>query len=142
VKQQDDCVATNLALKAAAERCINQGVAPSSGSLWNHNGSVIRLLADGEKRKFVYETPRPGLIPSGVGKGSLLFEGEKMGGKYSGSAYTYSKTCGRKDYHVEGTVSNDDRQVTLYGDFPIRPVPGCGVQSTRREVLLFYFLGN
>jgi hypothetical protein len=140
--QQDDCLATNLALKAAAERCRNQGLTPSSGNLWNHNGSVVRLVADGQKRQFIYENPRPGLIPSGVQKGALLFEGTSSGTKYSGTAYTYSKTCGRKDYLVEGIVSDDQRQITLYGDFPIRDVTTCQLKSTRREGLLFSFLGK
>lgn len=52
--------------------CLGRAIAstgvPTTGGynnkatpLWNHNGSTMRLVADGASRKFLYETPRAGL---------------------------------------------------------------------------------
>jgi hypothetical protein len=68
--------------------CIGRSVGPVAsnelggsveGPLWNHNGSVMRLIASGAERKFVYEVPREGLSAIGVTKGTLLFKGKKVG---------------------------------------------------------------
>jgi len=42
---------------------------------WNHNGSVVSLVSDGKKQKFVYDAPRVGLLDVGVKPGTVLFEG-------------------------------------------------------------------
>ena|SRR5882672_11227366 len=47
--------------------------AAGAASLWDHNGSVVSLEANGPARKFYYSAPRPGLpVTSGV----LLFDGK------------------------------------------------------------------
>jgi hypothetical protein len=52
-------------------------------SLWNHNGSVVWLAADGVRRRFYYDKPRQGLRDEGVTPQTLLFEGIKSGTNYS-----------------------------------------------------------
>ena len=108
--------------------------------LWNHNGSTMRLFADGAVRKFLYESPREGLAGVGVSKGTLLFSGIKSGNAYSGTAYVFSR-CGAKPYQVSGPVSDDQRQVTLYGQAPI-PDSNCRISSHRSDSLMFTFVGD
>jgi hypothetical protein len=85
-------------------------------SQWNHNGSVVTLIAKAASRQFVYAKPRPGLP---VSSGTLLFTGKRTGNKYSGSAYVFSSKCGPLAYPVNGEVSADERNVTLFGVAPL-----------------------
>ena len=48
-------------------------------SCWDHNGSIMRLKAQGNQRWFYYEKPRSVLYASGVRPGTLLFNGGKKG---------------------------------------------------------------
>jgi hypothetical protein len=83
-------------------------------SCWNHNGSTMRLLAKGNNRAFIYESPRPGIA---VSRGTLLFDGVKSGNWYSGTARVFSKFCPGTplEYFVEGPVRSDQLQVTVRG---------------------------
>jgi len=62
-------------------------------SLWEHNGSVMRLVTDGHERKFLFERPNPILKQTGVKQGMILFEGSQVGDKYIGKARSFSKDC-------------------------------------------------
>ena len=86
-------------------------------SCWNHNGSVMRLQAQGNQRWFSYEEPRPVLRNAGVRRGTLLFNGRKSGNWYSGTARRFSKYCPGDPvkYFVEGPVRSDQLKVTLNG---------------------------
>ena len=64
-------------------------------TLWDHNGSVMSLDVDGDKRRFSYKEPRPGVAKAGAQPGSLVFEGKALGGRYVGRAYFYNSRCGR-----------------------------------------------
>jgi len=88
-----------------------------SDSCWNHNGSVMRLQAQGNHRWFSYEVPRPVLRNSGVQRGTLLFNGQKSGNWYSGTARRFSKYCPGNpvEYFVEGPVRHDQLKVTMHG---------------------------
>lgn len=44
--------------------------------LWDHNGSVMSLVAKGSSREFYYQKPRTGMLEAGAKPGSLLFRGE------------------------------------------------------------------
>jgi len=50
--------------------------------------------------------------------GKILFSGKRIGYAYSGIAYLFSKDCGTQPYEVSGTVSTDERVVTLNGRKP------------------------
>lgn len=86
-------------------------------SCWNHNGSLMRLKASGNKRWMYYEKPRQVLANAGVKKGTLLFNGQKNGNWYSGTARRFSKFCPGNplEYYVEGPVRSDQLQVTVRG---------------------------
>jgi len=113
----------------------------ASSPLWEHNGSLMRLVATGASRKFFYESPRQGLGEVGIEKGSLLFEGTKNGDNYAGTAYVYSRRCGRIGFAVSGPVAPDQRSVTVYGQAPIR-AENCLPGGYRNETLSFTFLGQ
>jgi hypothetical protein len=89
----------------------------SADSCWTHNGSLMRLKADGNRRWFLYEAPRPVLRNAGVVNGTLLFEGVKRGNWYQGTARVFSRHCPGQPqvYAVEGPVRADQLQVTLSG---------------------------
>jgi len=114
----------------------------SNGSppFWSHNGSTVKLVADGASRRFVYENPRPGLVERGVSAGTLLFTGVKSGNSYTGTAYVFTR-CGQKSYQVSGIVSDDQRQVTLYGKAPV-PDRTCNITKYRDDELVFTFTGD
>lgn len=113
--------------------------APSDGALWSHNGSIVRLIASGNSRTFVYENPRAGMRKAGAKQGDVVFEGTRAGNSYTGTAYIYSKDCGAKGYAVHGRVAEDDRGVVLEGEAP-RLDQGCTVTSTRHDVLRFDYV--
>lgn len=108
---------------------------------WNHNGSVMRLEADGAARRFVYDVPRKGMIAAGARAGDVVFEGSREGATYSGTAYIFSKSCGQVGYPVAGNVSSDERSVVLEGQAP-RLGADCAVKSYRRDRLQFDLLGR
>jgi hypothetical protein len=89
-------------------------------SSWKHNGSLMTLDAwpDG-MREFYYDKPRESLSAKfGIQKGTILFSGKRIGYAYSGIAYLFSKDCGTQPYELSGTVSTDERVVTLNGRKP------------------------
>ena len=91
--------------------------AAQADSCWNHNGSLMRLEASGNKRWLYYENPRQVLRNAGVRRGTLLFEGRKNGNWYSGEARVFSKHCPGDPliYPVEGPVRSDQLKVTVRG---------------------------
>ncbi|MEP4031788.1 hypothetical protein [Roseibium polysiphoniae] len=86
-------------------------------SCWTHNGSLMRLQAQGNQRWLSYERPRQQLQAAGVRRGTLLFDGYKTGDWYSGTARVFSKYCPGNPltYAVEGPVRGDQLQVTVRG---------------------------
>jgi hypothetical protein len=122
------------------------GHGPTAGStaqseqMWNHNGSLVRLVSKGTARRFYYESPREGMLREGVAPGTLLFEGTRRGDTYSGRAYVFSAVCGSRSYAVSGTASSDDRVVTMVGQAPRLNV-ACEVVGYRPDTLVFVYLG-
>ena len=93
----------------------------SADSCWNHNGSVMRLVAQGNQRWFYYENPRAAIRAQGVTRGTLLFNGWKNGNSYSGTARVFSKFCpgAPLEYQVDGPVAPNQLKVTVYGSRPV-----------------------
>lgn len=118
------------------------GAAARADSIWNHNGSQVRLHADGNRRTITYELPRPVIARQGVARGTVLFEGTISGraGEYSGTAYMFSARCGRQSYAVTGELQNDGSRISLGGDAPRRDTSTCAVQGTREDHLVFDFV--
>ena len=64
-------------------------------SLWDHNGSIVYLVANGSSREVYYQKPRPGMLEAGAHPDSLLFKGEINDGQISGIAYIFNAQCGQ-----------------------------------------------
>ena len=90
----------------------------AADSCWDHNGSIMRLEAQGNQRWFTYERPRQALRRAGVRPGTLLFNGRKRGNSYTGTARVFSKFCPGEpfEYRVTGPISRGQTRVTLYGE--------------------------
>jgi hypothetical protein len=103
---------------------------------WSHNGSAMKLEADGENRRFIYMNPRAGLLAVGIRPDAALFEGTRSGNTYSGTARYWSKQCGVQTFAVTGTVSADERTVTLSGEAP-KLDASCTVTGRSSQTLVF-----
>ena len=100
----------------------------ASASLWDHNGSAMRLEEEGQKRRFVYDEPRNSLGPAGVKSGTVLFDGEeKKDGRLEGYAKLFRKGCDPIDYFVEGAYDKTKGEVLLQGQAPIYSGEGCKI---------------
>src|SRR5262249_18408502 len=84
-------------------------------TLWEHNGSILYLVANGSSRKLYYKEPRPGMVEAGVHPGSLLFHGKSVRGKYVGTAFVFSSRCGQYPYPVSGPILDSYERVVLTG---------------------------
>lgn len=83
-------------------------------SFWNHNGSIMRLVADNNERTFIYEKPSQKMLNAGVQKGTILFDGYKNGDMYFGTSTVYSKNCyGDMTYKVSGHVYSGPKVVLI-----------------------------
>jgi hypothetical protein len=107
---------------------------------WLHNRSRMVLYANGTVRKFIYQVPREGLAEAGIKNGSVLFDGEREGDRYTGTAYIFSENCGKLAYEVRGPVSDDDRKVTLNGKRP-RVNGSCRTVERVDDTLVFTYQG-
>lgn len=117
--------------------------AAKADSCWDHNGSLMRLQAQGDNRWFSYEQPRQALWSSGVGRGTLLFNGQKSGDWYSGLARVFSRACPGTplEYWVEGPVLQNPLRVVLRGTREVQQ----NCQSTGRitsDELVFTYRSN
>jgi peptidoglycan/xylan/chitin deacetylase (PgdA/CDA1 family) len=107
-----------------------------SSAYWNHGGSLMFLFSDGAKQKIFYETPRIGLGDTGIAPGTLLFEGQKNGPTFVGTAYQFYRRCQSQGYRVSGNTSKDLRQITLKGKALLLDA-SCNITGSRDEVLIF-----
>jgi hypothetical protein len=86
--------------------------------MWDHNGSMMYLIARGSSREFFYEKPRPGISEAGAKTGSLLFRGELSNGQYAGTAYVFNPLCGQLPFQAKGTILDDGKRIVLTGQAP------------------------
>src|ERR1700745_12270 len=92
--------------------------APPESTIWDHNGSVMYLVANGSSREIFYQKPRPGMLDAGARPGSLLFRGEINNGQYVGTAYIFNLHCGPIPFEVKGPILDDDERIVLTGQAP------------------------
>lgn len=111
-------------------------------SYWDHNGSLVYLIAEGNRRRFYYERPRAGMQEVGVQRGTLLFDGKAQVNGYSGTAYIFTTACGRLPYAVRGVVSNDQRRVVMRGSAPMQVDTACRVLQYKDDELIFEFASS
>jgi hypothetical protein len=103
---------------------------------WEHNGSVMRLEAQGNERRFFYMNPRDGIRKVGVSGDQLLFEGTRDGSRYVGIARVFKKTCGVQEFPVSGEIADGELRVVLAGNAPIVD-DQCNVTGSKPEQLVF-----
>ena len=128
---------SNVSMPGTSASPANNLTPPTYSSFWDHNGSRMGLVAVGTRRMFYYAHPRPALSERGVASGQLLFEGERNGNHYAGTARIFATPpCGEFTYRVEGPVSADQRTVTMYGRAP-RVNSRCEVTGYRDDTLVF-----
>jgi hypothetical protein len=111
--------AVALAATVAVASAHAQTQTESPGrTVWDHNGSVMYLVANGSSREFYYQEPRPGMLNAGARPGSLLFRGHVNGGEYSGTAYFFNPHCGPIPFEVKGPSLEDEERIVLTGQAP------------------------
>jgi hypothetical protein len=93
-----------VASGAVASAQAQTQTASAEPTIWDHNGSVVYLVANGQSREFHYQKPRAGMLEVGARPGSLLFRGEIDNGQYSGTAYIFSPHCGQIPFQVKGPI--------------------------------------
>jgi hypothetical protein len=107
-----------IASGAVASAQAQTQTASVEPTIWDHNGSVVYLVANGQSREFHYQKPRAGMLEVGARPGSLLFRGEIDNGQYSGTAYIFSPHCGQIPFQVKGPISDNDERIILTGQAP------------------------
>lgn len=111
--------AVALAATAVVASAQAQTQAETPGrTVWDHNGSVMYLVANGSSREFYYQKPRPGMLDAGARPGSLLFRGQVNSGQYSGTAYFFNPHCGSIPFEVKGAILEDEERIVLTGQAP------------------------
>ncbi|MBP0111759.1 DUF4189 domain-containing protein [Bradyrhizobium vignae] len=103
-------------------------------SIWDHNGSRLKWLSDGQRRSAVYFEPREGLSAAGIEVGTVLFEGYRRGSALSGKSYLHRKGCPPASFDVAATIT-DERSISLIGNAPVRAA-GCDVGSATKPVTI------
>jgi hypothetical protein len=109
--------AIGVALDGTSAQAQTQTASPEP-TIWDHNGSVMYLVANGQSREFHYQKPRAGMLEVGARPGSLLFRGEIDNGQYSGTAYIFSPHCGQIPFQVKGPILDNDERIMLTGQAP------------------------
>jgi len=91
---------------------------PAERTVWDHNGSIMYLLAIGSSRELHYQKPRPGMLEAGARPDDILFKGEIDDGQISGTAYIFNAQCGKVPFRVKGPVSDNGGKIVLTGQVP------------------------
>ena len=91
---------------------------PAERTLWDHNGSVMYLVANGSSREFYYQKPRAGMLEAGAHPDSLLFRGQINEGHLSGTAYLFNARCGQVPFAVKGPILDNGEKIVLTGQVP------------------------
>ncbi|MBX3534561.1 MAG: SH3 domain-containing protein [Xanthobacteraceae bacterium] len=119
--------------------CSTSESQQQSPTIWNHNGSIVALIAKGTSRQFVYEVPRKGIADQGVEKGTILFTGIVRNGQYYGTARIFRRGCGSFPYQVSGPILDGFRRVIMNGQAP-RIDANCRVSGYFTDTLEFTLL--
>jgi hypothetical protein len=116
-------IATNNPKPSGKPPIVAQG-----GNEFDHNGSRMRLIQQGNLKVFVYDKPRQGMIDEGVRPGTVSFKGRiDNNGTYEGTAFLFSRTCGPVPYSVVGSESLDRQTIKLVGSAPYVDPTTCEV---------------
>ena len=112
--------------------------AQAGQSVWDHNGSQMLLTSNGNQRVISYLQPRSGISAR---PGQVVFEGQRLGNYYQGTAYTFRNGCQPAPYQVSGQLNSQTR-IVLHGSAPKRS--GCQIigytQHSGNARLVFTYL--
>lgn len=114
--------------------------ATARATRWNYSGSVMKLLADGERVLVQYDVPAEGAADGMAVSGAPLFWGTRRLGVYSGQASVYTPSCGVHDYAVKGKAASDGNSFTVRGNKPTYN-DKCEVTGEVEEVMVFEYAG-
>jgi hypothetical protein len=104
--------------------------------LWDANGSAVAQgLRPPSTVLFTFQTPRGDFASQGASAGAVLLEIERDGQTFSGISYGFRPGCNPESYEVSGTVSADEKVITLQGRIPVRDA-SCKVVSFRDQTLV------
>ncbi len=111
-------------------------------SLWCHNGSLVGLAMQGDKRQLVYFKPKESLRESANRK-PVLYNGELRDGRYGGSAVHFQASCNDPAYQVAGVESRigGKRAIVLSGERR-RQRENCSVIDTLRQELSLEYVAR
>jgi hypothetical protein len=123
-----------LALSTSALAQSKGSPAQPESTLWDHNGSVMYLIAQGAAREFHYKEPRAAMAEAGARPGALLFRGTVANGQFAGTAFIFDRHCGPLPYPVSGPIVDHDERVVLIGEAPLVGAK-CRVQGHFTEVV-------
>jgi hypothetical protein len=107
-------------------------------SYWNHNGSTMGLLINGNQRILIYIRLRKDL-EGFVEPGTVLFVGEAENGRYTGKARRFSRGLPPIEYDVDGPILDGGNKVVLSGLTPIRNPDG-SLKNVIEDRLEFSYL--
>jgi hypothetical protein len=109
---------------------------PRDRTNWDHNGSKVYLVVEGNRRRFYYAEPRLGMQRAGAKKDDLLFEGTSDGKSYVGTAFIFNLQCRPTAYRVRGPILDGGRRVVMRGSAP-RINNDCQVSGHTPDTLTF-----
>lgn len=113
----------------------------SADSLWDHNGSVMRLKEHGTQIELYYEVPRSGMVEQGVRPGQLFFNGRRDGSTVVGIARAFLRKCAAPmEYAIQGNMV-ENNSIILKGRRPV--FKDCRPQKPLKDdELVFIFLSG
>ena len=97
-------------------------------SVWDHNGSLMKLTAQGDAVRIVYLNPKGSIRDQGVTRGTIFFDGTlRDGHDLTGNARRFRGGCEPAAFAVEGTFSPlaGQERLVLEGRAPTRQSVGC-----------------
>lgn len=113
-----------------------------AGSCWvdiyNYNGSELdATICESGALTINYRSPRSGLIPMGVRRGTLWFEGTVDNDVPRGVARVFTPNCGELPFNVSGSMKNNT--IRLSGRIP-EVNSNCRQVSTRSFTFVLSYL--
>ena len=112
------CASPLFVVTSAFAQSTTPAAITAERTFWDHNGSVMYLVADGSSREFYYQKPRPGMLEAGAHPDSLLFRGQINDGHISGTAFLFNANCGQVPFAVKGPFLDNGERVVLTGRAP------------------------
>ena len=108
-------------------------------TLWDHNGSVVQLVAKGSSREFYYKEPRGGMLEAGAQAGSLLFRGQTKKRSILRNGLYFRSPLRTVSIPSQRANSHNYTRVKLTGQAP-RIGRNCRVQGQLTDTLEFTLL--